>query len=135
VALELVRPGAFIQRDPLEEGWVSLGADGSALFNTSDLDVVGIKERAVILIDREGFRVALRAPRSGEDAFAVRVTPLRKGKGGKRVDQRKRRITIAAALRELGIDPKLKAGACRVPGQRVRANHPDSADALGGQAW
>ena len=90
--------------DPLPEGTASLNRQGEATFHTSDLQLVGIADSAVLLADGDaGFRVALRPPDVGEESLTVPVKPLYRKRGV--TDSRRRRVNLRPAIRELGLTP------------------------------
>ena len=90
--------------DPLPEGTTSLDRQGQAVFHTSDLELVGISESAVLLCDADaGFRIALRPPGDGEESLSVAVKAVHRKRGV--ADPRRRRVRLTPAIRELGLAP------------------------------
>lgn len=109
MSLRLVkaRPGgaAFL---PLPEGWCSISKVGVLLAYASDLELVQVDSRAVLLADSATLRVGIRRPDDGEIEFAVSVRPVKRGAG--RIDRKRRELNVLPAIRELGLTPAAAAG-------------------------
>lgn len=101
MSFRIVEPGRFVKTDPLPEGVGALDANGVALFRAGDLGLVGVKERAVVLCDEAGLRVAVRRCRKGEESKSVLVHFVKRGE----TDTNRRRINLARAIKELCLVP------------------------------
>ena len=93
--------------DPIPEGFMSIDKGGTARFHTDDLELAGIDDTAIVLVDESTLRIALRKPRDGEEARAYRVAPVR---SGSKVDPARRQMLLRSALNELRIEPRNAAG-------------------------
>lgn len=103
----LVEPGEFRNRVGLASGSASISRAGSVLLCGEDLELVKIADRAVVLVDEAGMKLAFRAPRDGEASFSIAVSIARKS--GRR-DTGKRRLCISRALARLGVGGGVAAG-------------------------
>lgn len=103
---EIVERGTWGPGPPLESGQCAIGADGRALFRREDLQLVRIDDLAIVLADTSTLRIAVRAPRDGEQKRAMQVGIVKTDKGA---DSGKRAISIARALKRLALEVR----ACR----------------------
>ncbi|MEP0848136.1 MAG: hypothetical protein HRF50_15100 [Phycisphaerae bacterium] len=109
MSLRLVkpRPGGDAFR-PLPEGWCSVSKVGVLLAYTSDLELVQVDSRAVLLADGATLRIGIRRPDDEEAEYAVSVRPVRRGAG--KLDRKRREVNVLPAIRELGLTPAAAAG-------------------------
>jgi len=107
MSFTVLEKGAWAVREALEQGQVSISKTGQARFCREDLDLVGITDSLVILLDQELLRLAFRKPRSGEEQNAYRVTGAH---SGKRVAKTRATVQIGRALREIRLEPEAVAG-------------------------
>ncbi len=108
MSFETVQPGSKSMPEGLRSGQCTIDKSGSLLVLLEDLPLVDIDTRAVVLADADNQRLAIRAPREGENALAVQVRPVY-ARRNKRESGR-RRITIGHALRAMGLTPAQVAG-------------------------
>jgi len=95
------------QVDPIPLGHFSIDKRGCLRCHTKDLKKVGISDTAVILIDDETMRIALRAPRDGEGSIAIKVSTV--GTGSSKQPER-RQMNLAGAIHQLKLEPADVAG-------------------------
>ena len=105
---KIVTPGEFAAMEGLAEGEVSVDRRGHALFRTDDLQSIGIREYAIVMVDSSGMRIALRAVRDGEQAQSIRVSTVTRSAGI--VNEARRKINMQPALRELALEPHAARG-------------------------
>jgi hypothetical protein len=105
MSFEIIEPGTNPIADPLPSGCCSIGAGGVLAAWQADLDLVAIRDRAVVLVDRDNSRIALRACRDGEPGF--RIAPVMRKREPR--DTGRRTLAIYRALRACGV--KLTADA------------------------
>ena len=101
MGFEVVVPGVWRSVDALPAGWASIAKNGKLTLHSKDLAQIGVKDRAVVLQDRETFRIALRAPRGDQDPDARGLTTLAAGKAKR--DTGRRSIDIGRAVRMLDL--------------------------------
>ena len=90
-----------IETNPLEEGQAAIDKGGTARFRREDLASVGITDRVVLLTDEGTLRVAIRKPRSGETANAMKVTV---NKTGSKTALTRAHVRLAGAIRDLRLE-------------------------------
>ena len=79
----------------VQPGQVNLCANGHITIHKADLDATGISDLAVVMVDKQTFRVALRKRRDSDPVVKVKLTKNR-GAG---------KLNIAGAVKLLGIEP------------------------------
>ncbi len=110
MSFEIIQPGKFVATQALPEGSCSIDRSGALTAHASDLRMVGVVERAVVLADRASLRLAVRAPRDGEDEMAVAVGRVNRGGGAANTDSGRRHIRVKRALDALGLTGEATAG-------------------------
>jgi len=109
MAFEIVEPGQLCGVDPLPEGMCSIAKSGKLTARQADLDRAGIGAYAIVLADRDTWRIGLRAVRDGEQAKSVAVTTLMTGKKTPH-DTGRRSLNAARAVRSLDLEPEAIRG-------------------------
>jgi len=104
----IVEPGKWQSPDPLPKGWASLAKSGRLRLYASDLQAAGIKDRAVLLSDRDTWRIALRAARDDERERSKPIAICTTGKTKR--DTGRRQLMIARAVRTLGLEVEKCSG-------------------------
>ncbi len=110
MAFEIVAPGALSNTmNPLAEGQCSIAKGGKLTIRKADLDLAGIEHYAIVLADRETFRIGVRAVR-GEDERprSVAVSIVTSGKGKK--DSGRRTLSLTRAIKKVDLRPEAVAG-------------------------
>lgn len=106
MSFEVSEPGTFTRVEALPEGWCAISRNASAVFHAEDLALVGIENRAVILVDVSTLRIALRSVRDGEDRQAVAVGVVRR----KGRDTTRRRVGLALPIKRLALEAEAVRG-------------------------
>lgn len=106
VGYDVVPRGTWQAAEKLPEGWASLQKSARLTLHTADAALVGITSAAVVLADAAALRVALRAPRPGEESIAMCVS-TEKGKGGA---SGRCAVNLSRAVHRLGLDGAAVAG-------------------------
>lgn len=98
----------------LQEGQCSLNKDGRFIARAEDLELLGIKDKAVVLADTGSLRLAIRAPRDNESLGTLTVHIIKKliGPKGKKkhVPTPRRSIDVRHALQRLALEPDAVKG-------------------------
>lgn len=104
MSFEAYIPSTRGRRQGIHPGECSIGRNGVLAISSHDLTKVGIRNQAVMLIDRQTCRIALRAPATDHlDHIVVTIS-------GKPTAQTRRCASARGALRAIGIDPAACAG-------------------------
>ena len=101
MGFEIVEPGSWHPMDPLPKGKCSIAKSGKLTAHAEDLAVAEIGKRAVVLADRDSFRIALRAAREGDDSRSVAVATVT---GKSKRDTGRRGLNVARAIRNVGLE-------------------------------
>ncbi len=109
MAFEIVEPGSLSTMDPLAEGQVSIAKSGKLTIRKADLDLAGIDHYAMVMADRETFRVGVRAVRGDDERpRSVAVSTVTSGKAKK--DSGRRTLNLGRAIKRLDLQPEAVAG-------------------------
>lgn len=108
MGFEIVEPGHMQMMDPLPQGQASLAKSGKLCAHACDLQLAEIGKHAVVLADRESFRIALRAAREGDEGRTVAVSIVTASKSKR--DSGRRGLNIGRAIRRLDLEPEKCAG-------------------------
>lgn len=109
MSFEIVEPGVAPIGERLPDDECSISKSGTLTLRQAALEAVSIKERAIVLADAATLRLAIRPVGDGESSVSVRVCPVCKGKGSKRVETGKFTVNAARAIKHVGIEPVSKA--------------------------
>jgi len=104
----VVEPGWLNTMEPLPEGVASIAKSGKLTARRADLALAAIGHAAVVLADRDSFRLALRAPRGTEEGKTVAVSTVSTGQAKR--DSGRRSINVPRAIRALDLMPEHTAG-------------------------
>lgn len=103
MTFEVYSPG-FNRSRTIARGSARLDSSGNMRLNAADLENLGIEEEAVVLIDRDTRRIALRCVRADDTKGRVAILGANKKPG--RDHTTTRIVRIQGALRALGEEPK-----------------------------
>lgn len=104
----IIEPGkAFNGTAGIQPGECRIDKGGTLTLREADLKSVGVVHFAVVMVDAATMRIALRAPRSGEEQLGVAVQMVTNAK--KRETDR-RRVRIIRAIQALKVEPAAVAG-------------------------
>ena len=101
MSFEVYEPNAFNFPEALSEGEVAIDKVGNVTLRKADLDSVGISDQAVVMVDKDTKRVAIRAPQGNKDVKTLSVHTVKR-KGGSATDRRK--VYLSGAMRRLGLE-------------------------------
>ena len=105
MSFEIVESGVAPIGERLPDDACSISKSGTLTLRKAALESVSIKERAIVLADAGTLRLAIRPVGDGESSVAVRVCPVDRCKGSKRVQTGKYTVNAARALKHVGIEP------------------------------
>lgn len=86
---------------PLPEGTASMSKAGVLTVHTADLELIKAAARVVVLVDKDNWRLALRAAGPDEAAISIEVRPVKRRRD--KVDDRRKQVNVACGVRALGL--------------------------------